>query len=139
MQFQTPDTAIVDMDSDVKLKDRLLPLNIMTRKELKQYAADSSNRPKIDKMPSGNISQPGKITLTINVVTIFHEIATAGVTSSIDKLIIGGAKAVPKQFPWQIYLIADFAWLCGGTVISSNWCLTAAHCVYGYLYVFLQV
>jgi secreted trypsin-like serine protease len=45
--------------------------------------------------------------------------------------IIGGAAAVQKQFPWQMLLIVDRSWLCGGSLITANWVLTAAHCVKG--------
>jgi len=42
--------------------------------------------------------------------------------------IIGGSPAVTGQFPHQISLIIQDAWLCGGALISSNTVLTAAHC-----------
>jgi hypothetical protein len=56
--------------------------------------------------------------------------ATAG-TSLVEKSkqIIGGSKADPTQFPWQVYITIDNSWLCGGSVIAPDWVLTAAHCV----------
>jgi secreted trypsin-like serine protease len=50
--------------------------------------------------------------------------------------IVGGSRTAQKQFPWQIYLNVDRSWLCGGSVISANWVLTAAHCVIGFLFCF---
>ncbi|XP_063907358.1 brachyurin-like isoform X1 [Zophobas morio] len=47
--------------------------------------------------------------------------------------IIGGEVARAGQFTWQaaIYVTtADGTYFCGGTIISSQWILTAAQCVY---------
>lgn len=41
--------------------------------------------------------------------------------------ITGGTNAEISDFPWQVYLDAgDFT--CGGSIISNNWIITAAHC-----------
>jgi len=42
--------------------------------------------------------------------------------------ITGGSSAARGQFPWQVALINDGSWFCGGSLISSQWVLTAAHC-----------
>jgi len=42
--------------------------------------------------------------------------------------ITNGIPADPCQFPWQVALIIDNAYFCGGSLISKNWVLTAAHC-----------
>lgn len=41
--------------------------------------------------------------------------------------IIGGSDADIEDFPWQIYF-ASGDYMCGGSIISSKWILTAAHC-----------
>ncbi|XP_062549413.1 brachyurin-like [Armigeres subalbatus] len=46
--------------------------------------------------------------------------------------IVGGYFATPGQFPYQVVVIANFpegGALCGGSVLSQNYILTAAHCV----------
>jgi len=39
-----------------------------------------------------------------------------------------GSPAARGQFPWHVALIIDFASFCDGSLISSQWVLTAAHC-----------
>ncbi|KAH8365820.1 hypothetical protein KR093_004832 [Drosophila rubida] len=50
-----------------------------------------------------------------------------------EKRIINGFNAVPKQFPYQVYLEVrencKFQPYCGGVIISNRTILTAAHCV----------
>ena len=41
--------------------------------------------------------------------------------------IIGGANASIADFPWQVYYISG-NYLCGGSIISDTWVVTAAHC-----------
>ena len=48
-----------------------------------------------------------------------------------DQRIYGGVPAVPGQFPWQVALIIDNMYFCGGSLISKKWVLTAAQCVEG--------
>lgn len=43
--------------------------------------------------------------------------------------IIGGADALPGQFPYQISLIVNNSHICGGSIIDNQWILTAGHCV----------
>ena len=44
-----------------------------------------------------------------------------------DVKITGGTTAPISDFPWQVYVIAaDLR--CGGSLIDSNWIVTAAHC-----------
>ncbi|KAM9365911.1 transmembrane protease serine 3 [Pholidichthys leucotaenia] len=46
--------------------------------------------------------------------------------------IVGGGVSKPGQFPWQVSLLYRKEHLCGGSIISPDWILTAAHCVYGF-------
>merc|ERR1712088_54732 len=42
--------------------------------------------------------------------------------------IVGGSEATPHSYPWMAALFVDDTWFCGGTLISDEWVLTAAHC-----------
>uniref|UniRef100_A0A8C3R2E2 Coagulation factor XI n=1 Tax=Cyanoderma ruficeps TaxID=181631 RepID=A0A8C3R2E2_9PASS len=46
--------------------------------------------------------------------------------------IVGGTDSSPGEWPWQVSLHAKLSrqrHLCGGSIISNQWILTAAHCV----------
>ncbi|XP_039997508.1 serine protease 27-like [Xiphias gladius] len=43
--------------------------------------------------------------------------------------IVGGQNASPGSWPWQATLISNNGPFCAGSLISSQWVLTAAHCL----------
>ncbi|XP_037809758.1 transmembrane protease serine 3-like [Lucilia sericata] len=54
--------------------------------------------------------------------------------------IIAGVRATPGEYPWHVILkrFREDLLLCGGSVISSTWVLTVAHCIVDLESVFLQ-
>ncbi|XP_077335971.1 transmembrane protease serine 2 [Lithobates pipiens] len=54
-------------------------------------------------------------------------------TSSRNKVnrIVGGTLAQNGDWPWQVSLQIGRSHVCGGSIITPDWILTAAHCVEG--------
>ncbi|XP_075287795.1 transmembrane protease serine 2 isoform X2 [Opisthocomus hoazin] len=50
---------------------------------------------------------------------------------SIMSRIVGGSAATLGQWPWQVSLHVQDTHVCGGSIITQQWIVTAAHCVEG--------
>ncbi|KAM9780413.1 serine protease 33-like [Neosynchiropus ocellatus] len=46
----------------------------------------------------------------------------------LNTKIVGGEDAAEGEWPWQVSLHKNNAHFCGGSLISNQWILTAAHC-----------
>ncbi|NXG52324.1 TMPS2 protease, partial [Psilopogon haemacephalus] len=52
-------------------------------------------------------------------------------SANIMNRIVGGSGAVLGQWPWQVSLHMKGVHVCGGSIITHQWIVTAAHCVEG--------
>ncbi|XP_071516903.1 chymotrypsin BII-like [Panulirus ornatus] len=48
-----------------------------------------------------------------------------------ESRIVGGIEATPHSWPHQAALFIDDMYFCGGSLISNEWVMTAAHCMDG--------
>jgi len=66
------------------------------------------------------------------LILIVIALALNNASAKIQGRIISGKEARLGQFPWQVLIKKTEDVSCGGSIISENWVLTAAHCVKGY-------
>lgn len=53
------------------------------------------------------------------------------VASEVNPKIVGGSDAQAGSWPWLVALYYGDQLLCGASLVSSEWLVSAAHCVYG--------
>lgn len=67
------------------------------------------------------------------VLSLAFAAALAVPIAEVDPFVVGGENALPGQFPYIVSLLWNVlgvsTHVCGGSIISGNWILTAAHCI----------
>ncbi|KAM7398621.1 hypothetical protein PAMA_006501 [Pampus argenteus] len=62
------------------------------------------------------------------MINVFSVSECGQVSPSPSTRIVGGTEAVKGAWPWQVSLQIFSQHICGGSIISSYWIVSAAHC-----------
>uniref|UniRef100_A0A668S0K7 Peptidase S1 domain-containing protein n=1 Tax=Oreochromis aureus TaxID=47969 RepID=A0A668S0K7_OREAU len=70
------------------------------------------------------------IVLVCALITLqaVYALSDCGV-APLNTRIVGGQNATAGSWPWQVSVHYQSSHICGGTLISDQWVLTAAHCI----------
>ncbi|XP_004711363.1 enteropeptidase [Echinops telfairi] len=90
---------------------------------------------KLNRTSNGSlILTPSKTCLQDSLIQLQCNHKSCGrklVVREVKPKIVGGNDAKEGAWPWLVALYYNNQLLCGASLISSNWLVSAAHCVYG--------
>lgn len=67
--------------------------------------------------------------LTLTQLNLYSKKTSNYPSNNHHSRIVGGSTADEDDYPWMVSLQQTWGHFCGGSLISSQWVLTAAHCV----------
>ena len=102
-------------------------------KPFRHYWRELFNKTSVKDRPVGGITASNNSTSTVEP-TETDDIKIPEDAAIVSTFIVGGVHSIHSQWPWQAsiqYLGSDGGWhhFCGGSLISTAWVVTAAHCV----------
>uniref|UniRef100_A0A0D9R953 Enteropeptidase n=1 Tax=Chlorocebus sabaeus TaxID=60711 RepID=A0A0D9R953_CHLSB len=90
---------------------------------------------KLNTAPDGSlILTPSQQCLQDSLIQLWCNHKSCGkklVAQDITPKIVGGSNAEEGSWPWVVGLYYGGRLLCGASLVSSDWLVSAAHCVYG--------
>ncbi|XP_073491606.1 uncharacterized protein [Aquarana catesbeiana] len=77
---------------------------------------------------TGNSSSVGSTVYPYTSVPLSTMPSKVCGSPSVSSRIVGGTDSLDGKWPWQVY-VTDGQYMCGGSLISQEWVMTAAQCI----------